>query len=62
MRYLFKVRKVQFVIYDNTFFIDQFLEDQTNLHLLVWVLNVTDSTLLPIILCLHQLLFIKEYL
>ena len=56
----FKTHKGKLDIDVNHYFIHQFLEDQTNLHLLYWVYKVICLTLGPIIFCLHQLPCLNE--
>ena len=57
---LCKIYKGQLEIDGNPYFIDQILEDQTNLHLLDWAHKVICLTLGPIILCFAQLKPQKE--
>ena len=59
MSLFFKIHQGQFEIDGNLSFIDHILEDKNNLYLLAWVHKVICLTLGTILLCLHQLPFLK---
>ena len=56
---IFLMHKGQLDIDGNPSFLDQFLEDQTKVHLLDWVDKAICLTIVPIIFCFHQLSFLK---